>query len=310
MRRFHGLLLLASLAIALAGGCVADPPQPPQPPQPGLPHFTVTSDPHGGLSNFRRVLVGIDRKAGGIGGFHVTCGDLGSPEGLRKIIDARYGADALWIPVVGNHDAESDEIMQWLRTEFRTGHDGRRPLKGAVTHAGPAGAGETVYSWDYANAHFVVLNVYWSGRAEVGSDAASRGHVSPELMEWLRADLAKNAKPFVFVFGHEPAFVPEGGRHDGTSLDADVDNRDAFWKLLASHGVAAYISGHEHYRYSRQVDGVWQLCAGKPSSSKADEGRTFLNVVLAPDEAAVEFWADPEEDGRWAAVERIRIPAG
>ena len=74
--------------------------------------------------------------------------------------------------------------------------------------------------------------------------------------------------------------------------------------------MTAYISGHVHYRYSLQVDGVWQLCAGKPISRKPGEGRTFLNVVLSPTEAVIEIWADRKANGWWAAIERIRVPAG
>ena len=78
----------------------------------------------------------------------------------------------------------------------------------------------------------MVLNVYWSGQADVGSDTATGGRIVPELLEWLRADLAKNTKPFIFVFGHEPAFVPNDMRHYGDSLDAQTEDRDAFWSLL------------------------------------------------------------------------------
>jgi hypothetical protein len=270
----------------------------------------VTTDPHGARENLRRVFMGIDAKAGGIGGFHVSCGDLVFPPALRETISARYGAGAIWFPVVGNHDAEFPEAMAWLRAEFSAGNGARRPIRDLARRGGPPGAEDTVYSWDYDSAHLVALNVYWDGSTNAGADTAAGGDIAPALLEWLRADLAASAKPFVFVFGHEPAFMPPGTRHSGDSLDAYAENRDAFWSLLAERGAAAYISGHTHRRYSMLVDGVWQVNAGKVSEAGSGEGRTFLDISLSDAGATVTVWADPGGKGRWKAVERIRIPRG
>ena len=120
--------------------------------------------------------------------------------------------------------------MQWRRHEYEDGNSARTPLKKLVGHCGPPGTEDTTYSWDYANAHFVVLNEYWNGKTGPGSDVATDGDIVPALRQWLEADLATNKQPFTFVFGHEPAFPKY--RHIGNSLDEHRQDRNAFWKVL------------------------------------------------------------------------------
>ena len=55
--------------------------------------------------------------------------------------------------------------MDWLRIFNRDGN-----TLPNIVNVGPAGCAETTYSFDYGNAHFVVLNEYFDGSSDVGAD--------------------------------------------------------------------------------------------------------------------------------------------
>jgi len=261
-------------------------------------YFTVTSDPHGGYERFGHLCDAINKHLGGAGAFHVTTGDqVGSIAKNRAVIDKYFGKTALWYPIAGNHDIDKPTELEWLRNEFENGNSLRSPIRERIKNAGPAGSSRTTYSWDYGNAHFIVLNVYWNGEAnegtgrENGSDTAGKGDIVPALLKWLKEDLAANHKPFTFVFGHEPAFPSK--RHEGNSLDAYGQNRDAFWSLLESAGVTAYVCGHTHYYSARKGDAgnagnVWQIGAG--SAGRNEDGQTFLQFIVGSREASLNVY--------------------
>src|SRR4030043_2383627 len=140
----------------------------------------------------------------GQGSFIIINGDLDPPQATRELLDIVLGKDYPWYIVVGNHDAEKEENMEYLRNT----------PKGDGTHTinkGPSGCEETTYSFDRFDAHFVVLNLYYDGK----SDRTLDGIVVPELLEWLENDLKQNDKKIIFVFGHEP-IIPILDMDNGT----------------------------------------------------------------------------------------------
>ncbi len=250
-------------------------------------HFTVTADPRSQHAKFGNTLDGINLLVGGPGAFHVSPGDIdGTIPENRAQIDMKFGGDALWYPGVGNHEAETPADMAWLRDEYNNGNGVRAPLKNFTNQDGPASTRETNYTWDHGNAHFVQLNEYWDG----SSDTGTNGDVVPVLYDWLKADLEANTKPFVFMFGHEPAFPYN--RHIGDSLDAHVVNRDKFWRLLEDNDVHAYIVGHTHHYSKHQGDAthvgdVWQIDAGAAGNGSVE---TFVDVTVAADQVTFDVY--------------------
>jgi len=193
----------------------------------------------------------------GAGSFMISPGDLDvrPPSAVRDMIDKVVGEDYPWYPVLGNHDPESPSSMNYLREYGMT-----VPM---VVNRGPKGCETTTYSFEWADAHFVVLNQYYDGEKDWGL----KGDIVPELLEWLEADLAANTKRRVFVFGHEPLVAMpdmDNGRvrHQGDSLDENPESAFAFHQLLLKYEVDAYICGHTHNTSYAKINGLWQIDAG------------------------------------------------
>jgi hypothetical protein len=241
---------------------------------------------------FPAVLAAI-RESGGPGAFLVVPGDLDPAEKTTRAIARALGEEFPWYPVVGNHDVESRRDLSWIRNRF--------PSLPGVARRGPAPCFDTTYSFDRGDAHFVVLNVYCDG----DGDARTDGDISPELYRWLAADLAENHRPWVFVFGHEPAFPQPDAtwgtqRHVGDSLDKYPTRRDAFWELLASRRVTAYVHGHAH-QYARLLrSGVWQIDAG--IAQGVGKHDTFLRVTVDAERVTFVSWRSLGE-GRFRKVD-------
>ena len=275
-------------------------------------HFTVASDLHCQTNNYSIVLDAMRDHSGGQGAFQVSVGDVTdksgqTPAGIRQLIDSRFGPQAIWYPAVGNHDIrgrKKSTSMQWRREEFANGNGTRKPLKDLVDRAGPKGSMETTYSWDCGNAHLVVLNEYWSGKVAAGSDTATGGEIVPALLAWLEDDLCATQKPFIFVFGHEPAFAEQ--RHIGNSLDARPKQRNVFWNLLQKYHVQAFISGHVHFYYKELHGSVYQINDGNAGNGSAEKHQTYLDVTVGSKEASVQVWQN-EKNGssRWRLAESI-----
>jgi hypothetical protein len=148
--------------------------------------------------------------------------------------------------------------MSWLRN-YNSGGDSLPN----VVNIGPPGSVETTYSFDYGSVHFVVINEYYDGSSDVGSD----GDVVDALHDWLVNDLTANQKPITFVVGHEPAYPQpdeENGRlrHENDSLYKYPVNRDRFWNTLIDYGVLAYLCGHTHNYSVVNINDVWQIDVG------------------------------------------------
>jgi hypothetical protein len=198
-------------------------------------------------------------------------------------------------PVIGNHELHRPEDMAYLREYNRGGN----ALPGIV-RTGPPGAEETCYSFDYQDAHFAVINQYYDGSSDAGTD----GDVVPALYEWLAEDLAATDKPYIFVAGH----LDNGRvRHRGDSLDKYQQNNHRFWSLLRAHDVVAYFCGHTHNASAAKINGVWQIECGH-ARGRGDEGAksTFVKVYVERDGVRCAFYRHSGRRDELAYEERLR----
>ena len=229
----------------------------------------------------------------GPGAFMISPGDIDPPDNVLWTITQILGSDYIWYPVVGNHEEETASDMDWLRA-FDYG----------AVQTGPSGCPETSYSFDYANAHFAILNEYCN---ENGDNVAG-GDVSDHLYDWLVANLGATTQEHIFVFGHEPAYPqPDADngreRHLDDSLNKYPVNRDRFWNLLRNEGVTAYICGHTHNYSLVNVGGVWQLDAGH-ARGEGDPGApsTFALIRIDGPIVTYETYRDDTEGGPYTLM--------
>jgi hypothetical protein len=221
----------------------------------------------------------------GPGAFMIVPGDLDPTVNVNWTIEQYLGSGYMWYPVVGNHELPGDGSesyyganMDWLRSyNYDQNGSGVPP---DIVNTGPAGCEETTYSFDYENAHFTVLNQYYDGSSDVGTN----GDVVDALYYWLVTDLTATTQQYIFVIGHEPAYPQPDEyngrlRHEFDSLNEHPQNRDRFWNLLSSIGITAYICGHTHNYSAVQINGVWQVDAGHARGA-GDTGApsTFLLI--------------------------------
>ena len=281
-------------------------------------HFTVTADMRSFHTAFSNLCQSINDMVGGPGVFHISIGDIdGTVQQNRDVIDDKFGTSSIWYPIIGNHemDSGSETDIEWLRNEYDNGNGVRTALKNYTNQDGPTGTVRLNYSWDYGNVHFIALNEYWNGGTSEGSgqslsgdDTGTDGDIVPQLYDWLEADLAASDRPFIFVFGHEPAFPYN--RHVGDSLDEYPTNRNAFWNLLENEGVITYMCGHTHYYSKHQGDvnnvgQVWQLDVGNAGNDPGD-GKTFFDVIVNSHKVIVNVYRD-SGTGTYALADTVTV---
>lgn len=109
---------------------------------------------------------------------------------------------------------------------------------------GEIGQGEEWYSFDYGNAHFVVLNDTVLDDAILGNQEAA----------WLDADLAavdRTMTPWVFVMHHRPFYTCQSTHSPDTSL------RAAWQPIFDRYHVDFVLAGHNHvYERSAPIQGL------------------------------------------------------
>ncbi len=296
------------LAIVLAGCSTVRPAEEPEEPRPDEGFsFYVTADmrefaapPRVSAKYFLGACQAMREL--GTGSFMVSPGDIDPPEFVLGTIRKVLGEDFAWYPVVGNHEAETPADMAWLRKWCRTNLPD-------LVHRGPENGEETTYSFNHGDAHFVVLNLYYDGQSDVGTN----GDVNDALYDWLENDLAINTRPIVFVFGHEPLVsMPDMDsgrhRHKGDNLDAHPVNSHRFQELLRAHDVTAYVCGHTHGFSLSKINGLWQIDVGH-ARGIGDQGApsTFLEIHVGSNGCRVDAWRDDSNGGKYALTRTVAL---
>jgi hypothetical protein len=174
-------------------------------------------------------------------------GDIAYDIGTTAQFDDRFFdiyADILrhtpvW-PTLGNHEAISS------RSSSETGpYYEAYSLPGDGTAGGVASGTEAYYSFDYGNAHFIVLN----------SQDVSRAPGSA-MFTWLESDLSATDQEWQLAYFHHPPYTH--GSHDSDRELQHIEMREVALPILEAHGVDVVMGGHSHiYERSFLAQGAY-----------------------------------------------------
>jgi len=163
-------------------------------------------------------------------------------EAWRGVMQPLYDAGVVVLPVRGNH-----EVFRYTDQSFQPA-----PIPEATN------VWNSVFTGQYALPDNGPdgeknLSFFFSGDSTliVGLDQYENKWHSVN-QAWLNQVLQDHRKPFIFVFGHEPAFMA-GNHRDQDTLAADPAKRNAFWESLVHAGVQAYFCGHDHFYDHKEV---------------------------------------------------------
>ncbi len=148
-----------------------------------------------------------------------------------------------FLPAMGNHDSYSTTCQD---PGLCTGpYFSTFVLPSGGEMGGVASNTEAYYSWDYGNAHFIVLN---------GANV-SRSSTGP-MANWLRNDLAATTQQWVIAYWHQPPYTK--GTHDSDTEGDLIEMRQNILPILEAAGVDLVLNGHSHgYERSYLVDGTY-----------------------------------------------------
>ncbi|MBE3575747.1 MAG: fibronectin type III domain-containing protein [Firmicutes bacterium] len=130
------------------------------------------------------------------------------------------------MPVQGNHETYNPPDWHTTKPVFWT-------AQFKLPQNGPEGLKGQTYSFDYGDAHFVMLD----------SQEAEEQPVAGDILEaqkaWLEQDLQNTAKTWKIVFFHKTPYYNKATR-------SNEDIKAAFGPILDKYGVDVVFNGHDH----------------------------------------------------------------
>jgi hypothetical protein len=181
--------------------------------------------------------------------------------------------------VRGNHEDGK------LVTDTRLKEAYLKEIASFMPQTGPAQEMGLTYSIAYKQAAFIGLDEY-----SIKEFGVLRGLVN---QPWLYEQLVRHRSPFMFVFGHVPAYqVSDGGGGPFPDLYYFKEHRDAFWKSLKEAGVSMYFCGHVHFYCRVTKDGIQQVLIGNGGANTIDfdpkkvDSAVTLNYPVGPMKAS------------------------
>lgn len=138
-------------------------------------------------------------------------------------------------PVLGNHDYGNSEANTGSRDMhyFKVFSTPAKGESGGVPSNNPA-----YYSFDYGNAHFIIMDTY-------GTEGGKKLYDTTSLQaQWLKQDLEKNNSTWTVAIGHHPPYTK--GTHNSDYEPDLVAIRERIVPILERYGVDMAVFGHSH----------------------------------------------------------------
>jgi hypothetical protein len=118
---------------------------------------------------------------------------------------------------------------------------------------GPPNEEKLTYSFTHKGAKFIANDNY----------IAHDGKKETVNQSWVNGQLTQDTRPFMFVFGHSPAYaVVNDTEEDDYAIDVHSPQRDIFWKSMVDNNASAYFCGHAHLYVRGEARGVQQIVSG------------------------------------------------
>ena len=176
---------------------------------------------------------------------------------VKPIYDFDRGTGIPLYAVRGNH--EDGELV----TDKRLKAAYLQSIASFMPQNGPGQEKGLTYSFTHGQAAFFAIDEY--SIKELG---VLRGLID---QPWLTKQMSRHRSPFMFVFGHVPAYkVAEYSKGPFPDLYSFPKHRDAFWNSLKEAGVSMYFCGHVHF-YSRVTkDRILQVLIGNGGATPID----------------------------------------
>ncbi|MBE5750615.1 MAG: metallophosphoesterase family protein [Clostridiales bacterium] len=152
------------------------------------------------------------------------------------------------VPVAGNHEYSAYAFAKHFNIKYQSFGD-----NGAY------------YSFDYGNAHFVVLNTNDVYHAGSGNTVNEYSISRDEQLAWLDNDLANSNKTWKIVAMHFPPIT-------SSSEWFAVNVREKFMPIFAKNEVDLVLDGHTHKYFRSAVYGHSDALVG------ADQATTIANI--------------------------------
>lgn len=138
---------------------------------------------------------------------------------------SKYAGDLSVVPVVGNHETYTPQrkfsLPRYFVAQFK------------LPQNGPVGLKSQVYSFDFGDAHFVVLDTQFGEERSFIPDSLQRQQA------WLDDDLTGTDKAWKIVLMHRPVYH---NRLKEQTLGA----ASKFMTIFDEHDVDVAFSGHDH----------------------------------------------------------------
>ncbi|WP_010233066.1 purple acid phosphatase family protein [Clostridium arbusti] len=136
-------------------------------------------------------------------------------------------------PIAGNHDNKSGAFVDHFNLSAAPGSD---------TTTG------VYYSYDYSNAHFVMLN---------NNENTKVNDLSKAQLDWMKADIQKaraNGSQWIIVDMHKGPYTTSNHATDSDINDPVNGSRKTVAPLMAQLGVDLVLQGHDHiYARSKPI---------------------------------------------------------
>ena len=194
--------------------------------------------------------------------------------------------DSTGIPLYvirGNHeDGPNQTVAPLLNSYLATAAAG-------MPANGPPGEEKLTYSFTHKGAKFVLNDNY----------IVHNGKKETVNQTWVNEQLTQDTRPFMFVFGHSPAYaVVNDTEEDDYAIDVHSQERDIFWKSLVDNNVSAYFCGHAHLYVRAESQRVQQIVSGNAGAhaipfdpANVDPALTleYPDTVIAKDDQRVGY---------------------